>query len=238
MAYKLSWAQYHKIRETVSSRLAVIVDVDETITEVISQNFFAEQLGYREEQSELECALQAGDITSRVFSALMTPLMRRYGLTEQIAIDIADTVPLRQGAEELLLRKDVDLYFASTGPSFFVRWLAAQHDIPQHRVLCSEYTFFHQEDGSGLISDECCAVSSSDKKIFVRPVVALYQTVFGLGDHQDKDGEFLDLCHHGFLTVNPGRFGFMPEIADFERELNRVLDLRQDYFMRRSLVVA
>jgi tetratricopeptide (TPR) repeat protein len=123
-------------------RIALITDVDMTITSDLIQREYAKKLGCIDEYEEIEVDWQRFPDADQFNQRLIT-LFSKHGFTKEKASAFAKEIPLQPWASELLNLKSPK-YFVSSGPDYFVRDLASRFGIPHENVLCSEYSLMNK----------------------------------------------------------------------------------------------
>jgi HAD superfamily phosphoserine phosphatase-like hydrolase len=189
-------------------QVAVFLDVDDTLTRAPIQSFFARHLGVYEQYQKLEADFQSQQVSSTEFGQRLVALFAEQKFNRDKAAQIYPQVELQPWSERLLaLQKNgVDIYFISSGPSYYIEELARRHDIPAGRVLCSKYLF----DAPGSVISSCNAVSGPGKAQFVKKLVSKYPISIGIGDNVAHDGPFIVHCTFGFLTEHNDQFPYIP----------------------------
>jgi HAD superfamily phosphoserine phosphatase-like hydrolase len=198
-------------------QVALFLDIDDTLTRAPIQSFFARHLGVYEQYRELEANFQSQQVSSAEFGQRLVALFAEQKFNRDKAAQIYPEVELQPWSERLLSlqRNGVDIYFISSGPSYYIEELARRHDVPAGRVLCSKYSF----DSPGAVISSCNAVSGPGKAQFVKDLVSKYPISIGIGDHVAHDGPFIVHCTLGFLTVHNDQFPYIPS---FEHIINLV----------------
>jgi phosphoserine phosphatase len=181
--------------------IGLFLDVDNTLTKGFIQQHFAKMVGVEEEYLEIEKKYELSEITSDSFGSEIIELFNRTKFDEQFARDNFLTMPLKDSAAKMLkLRSNsIELYFVSSGPSYYVQILAEKFNIPSGNVLCSEYIF----DRGKLMS--CNAVGSTEKSDFRREMAKAHDLTIGVGDDPTHDAPFLAGCDIGLLVPKEGR---------------------------------
>jgi phosphoserine phosphatase len=185
-------------------KIAIFLDVDKTLTKDYIQSYYAEELDCKPDYEKLEDDLKHGRINVTVFGHRIIALFASKGLTKSRAKEISTCVELRDWAKELL-RKKIDIYLVSSGPSYYIDEMIGDYEIPKQRVLRSHYTFAE----NGIISG-CEAVSPQRKQNFVMDNLSRYDVSIGVGDDANADGPFVGACtiplllepYAGFLHVD------------------------------------
>lgn len=106
----------------------------------------------------------------------------------------------------------------SSGPSYYIKRLANEFDIPEKQTCYSQYSF---DPRTGVIS-ECDAVSDAGKSDFVKRFAKNYVITIGVGDHPEMDGPFITNCTIGFLIRPSDKYLYLPS---FELLINFVNEL-------------
>jgi phosphoserine phosphatase len=189
-------------------QVALFLDIDDTLTKGPIQSFFAKHLGVYEEYRDLEAKFQSQQVASAVFGHDLVSLFAGQQFNRDKATQIYPEVDLQPWSKRLLSLQEngVDIYFVSSGPSYYIEELARLHDIPKGRVLCSKYYF----DAPGFVISSCNAVTGSGKAQFVKGFVSKYPISIGIGDNIAHDGPFIANCTLGFLTIKNDQFPFVP----------------------------
>jgi phosphoserine phosphatase len=205
-------------RSPLPTAVALFLDVDNTLTKGFIQEHYAKALGCADEYLAIEAEFQDGSIDAEAFGDRLIGLFRSKGFTEEVALEHASAMALQPWTHELL-KLPLDIYLVSSGPSYFLKPLAARYGIPEDRVLCSRYEF----DRDGLIC-RCAAVDSAEKSRYVGDVADRYSLTVGVGDHETQDGPFLTRCTIPILTTTSPMPGYlcMPKGTGF-RVLMRLL---------------
>lgn len=175
-------------------KLAVFLDVDKTLTENYIQSYYAEELQCKPQYENLEEDLKHGRITSAEFGKGIIALFASKKLTVAEAKRIAGKVVLRDWAKPILRRK-IDVYLASSGPSYYIDEMIKEYGIPQDRVLRSHYGF-----GDDGVIESCESVNAQQKQDFVVDRAAKYDITIGIGDDATADGPFVGACTISMLT--------------------------------------
>ena len=175
--------------------IGLFFDVDNTLTDGLIQEKFAELLGVRDRYRKIEDDFQSKAITSSDFGRKIIDLFNQAGFTEKFAADSYPKVAKRGWTYDLL-HLPVDKYLVSSGPSYYLHPFANEFQIPAHHLLCSEYSF----SPDGKLSD-CRAVSSQGKANFVQQRRSKHSITVGVGDDLTHDGPFTAACDISILTV-------------------------------------
>jgi len=178
-------------------RIALFLDVDKTLTTHFIQQECAEMLGCKPEYDALEARFQKEPDYTTTFGDEIVKIFASKGFTEKRAREFAKQVHLQPWTAQLLELPGVDKYLVSSGPSFFVNYLAKKFNIPKEHVCCSTYTF-HEETG---IIESCQAVGRHDKQMLVDKHRDNYDLTIGVGDSPEHDGLFLSMCTIQLMTV-------------------------------------
>src|ERR1039457_1141208 len=143
-------------------RVAVFLDVDNTLTTDFIQKQYAQVLGCEAEYCELETKFQKQAIKSKTFGDEIIKLFASKGFNEEKANAHFKDVHLQSWTDELLKMPNIDKYLVSSGPSYYIDALADRYNIPEENRCRSIYRFNHQ---SGLI-ESCTAVDAQYKADF------------------------------------------------------------------------
>jgi HAD superfamily phosphoserine phosphatase-like hydrolase len=184
-------------------KLAIVLDVDKTITNEYIQQVYATALGVEAEYLKLEDAFQTGTKNSRTFGFELISLFASKSFSKAKAEEYFSNVVLRPWVEKLfkLQSRGVAIYFVSSGPNYYIENLALRHNIPKENILCSDYKF----DDRGIIS-QCDAVETLQKAQFVSRELDKYDITLGIGDNAELDGPFVSSCTIAMLTVPVDNF--------------------------------
>jgi 2-hydroxy-3-keto-5-methylthiopentenyl-1-phosphate phosphatase len=139
-------------------RVALFLDVDNTLTPSPIQGYFARALGVYNQYVELEDQFQKETISSADFGRELVALFASQRFNSGKAAEIFGTVPLQPWADGLFaLQKNekIHVYLVSHGPSYYISELADKRDVPHQRVCCSKYFF----EAPGSVISSCNAVS-------------------------------------------------------------------------------
>jgi phosphoserine phosphatase len=215
----LSDQELRTIKQKKSNVAALFLDVDETLTNGPIQSYYAKEFGYYEKLLAIEEKFQTGKISSQQFGEAVTPLMREHGFTWQANKHVVDKVILQPWTTTFLENKNADIYLVSSGPSFYIDWLANRFNIPNERVLCTRYFF---DPNTGVILDQVNAISGAHKGAFVERVSKLYLLSAGVGDNAASDGQFIAHCTVGFLTQPNENYLYAPNLSLIAHTLSRL----------------
>lgn len=188
-------------------RLGLFVDVDNVLTGEPVNMQFARILGVERDLVQLERKFGLGEIGNDKFNAAFIPLFRKAGFSRTFVEANVRNVVLRANHERLLSNRQDPPYLVSSGPDYFVNWLADQFQIPKKNVICSRYTF--DDDSKGLLSRCISPVSPNGKSEFVRKHVRKFDFTVGIGDNPELDvflmhcqiRILMDVFRSGFLTT-------------------------------------
>jgi phosphoserine phosphatase len=186
--------------------IGLFLDVDNTLTRGFIQQCYARMVGVGDEHLEIESAYGSNNISSDEFGEKIIELFNRTSFCEQFAYDNFTKIPLKDSADLLLKCRSptVEIYFVSSGPSYYVSKLAEKYKIPSENILCSDYKF--DRDGKLL---ECNAVTPKQKHDFREDHARSHDLTIGVGDDELHDSSFLDGCDIGLLTPKAGTAGRM-----------------------------
>ncbi|MBV8589492.1 MAG: nucleotide-binding protein [Acetobacteraceae bacterium] len=181
--------------------IGLFLDVDNTLTEGLIQDYFAKKLGVTREYSQIEDLFRANQITSTEFGRRIIRLFNSKGFTDKLAEECFGEINQTSWADELL-NLPVTTYLVSSGPSYYVWRFAEQHKVPRNNVLCSIYRF----GVDGKLAT-CTAVDSVAKRTFRERNSRKHFLTVGVGDSATHDGPFVAGCDIPILTVRePGYF--------------------------------
>jgi phosphoserine phosphatase len=191
-----------------STKIALFLDVDLTITEETIQSVYARELGVKEKLNELEQEFQLKRITSAAFGKALIVLFAKQNFSKEKAEALFDKVELKNGVDKLFSLQDrgVVIYLISSGPNYYVDILASRNKIPPERVRCSKYLF----ENGGLIS-KCDAVDDDDKINFVLKERNKFNITIGIGDNDQHD-KFVTLCTIAMLTTEDSNYLRVPNL--------------------------
>jgi len=172
-------------------KLGVFIDIDQVVTQEPINISFARKLGSEceKEYRRIDDEYHKHGMSSEKFNERFIPLFRKHGMNKAMCESIREGIELRPEAEVLLTDKRFDLFFTSSGPSFFIEWLAAKYGIPEQRVRCTRYSF--DQDGQLIWNG---TANSSDKASFVSLHKQSYSLTIGVGDNIKNDQVFLEHC--------------------------------------------
>jgi phosphoserine phosphatase len=165
--------------------LGLFLDVDATLTEGIIQREFSKALGCEKEFNLIQKDLEE-EHNADLFGKRLISLFSEYGLTRSKARAIAETIRLQKGAEKLLTA-NVSKYLISSGPNYYIYWLANKFQIPRRNVICSNYIF----DKNTQVISRCNAASPQTKSNFTEKKAKRHNLTIGVGDHHRDDLPFL-----------------------------------------------
>ncbi len=200
-------------------KVAIFLDVDRTITADLIQKGFAHALGCEEGYLEIEEGFQDNPIQSQSFGDRIIKLFNSHGFTEDRVAQIAPTIALQPWADKLL-RLDVDRYFVSSGPSYYIDWLASRYQIPEGNVFCSNYIF----DPKTKKLIRCDAVNHVQKNGFVGARVAEYDITVGIGDDPKLD-QFVGSCTIPLLMAQTEYCMCAPNLASAVPMIEKIAQL-------------
>lgn len=188
-------------------RIAVFLDVDNTLTTDFIQKQYARVLGCEGEYCKLEDDFQKQVIDSVEFGKQIIKLFASKNFTELVARKHFKDVKLQVWTDELLKLQGIDKYLVSSGPSYYIDALAEQYQIPPEHRCRSIYRF---NDDTGLI-ESCAAVSSQNKADFVHQRKEKYNITIGIGDSDKLDGPFLSHCTVPLMTARTANYISIPD---------------------------
>ncbi len=172
-------------------KLGVFIDIDQVVTQEPINISFARKLGTECEKQYrlLDDEYHKHGMTPEMFDERFIPLFRGFGMQQDLCSSIREEIVLRPEAGTLLTDKRFDLFFTSSGPSFFIEWLATKYGIPDQRVRCTRYSF--DQDGQLVWIG---TANSLDKASFVSHFKKNYSLTIGVGDNIQNDQVFLEHC--------------------------------------------
>ncbi len=206
-------------------RIAVFLDVDNTLTTDWIQKQYAIALKCEEKYKTLEENFQSKTIDSKTFGKEIITLFASKGFTETEANSHFQDIHLRPGTDKLLKLANVDKYLVSSGPSYYVDALADRYSIPPDNVCRSVYEFSRQT----RLIESCLAVDDQDKADFVRERIAKkkYSIVIGMGDSPEFDGPFLAHCTIRLMTVETGKYVYIPSFTSVVQLIARLSEIAE-----------
>ncbi len=188
-------------------RLAVFLDVDNTLTVGFIQRTFAKLLGVESEYCAIEDQFQSETIDSTEFGRQLCRLFASRQFTqEKAASHFADIQP-QPWADDLLTMTGIDKYLVSSGPSYYIDLLAQKHQIPAENCCRSVYKF----NNNTRLIESCAAVNSLNKSEFVRRNKEKYDITIGAGDSPLLDGPFLSQVTIPLLTAKSDEYISIPD---------------------------
>ena len=188
-------------------RLAVFLDVDNTLTAGFIQRTFASLLGVESEYCAIEDRFQSQTIDSTEFGRQICRLFASKGFTQEAAgKHFADIQP-QPWMDELLTMTGIDKYLVSSGPSYYIDLLAEKYHIPAENCCRSVYKF----NNNTRLIESCAAVSSQNKSEFVRRKKEKYDITIGVGDSPKLDGPFLSQVTIPLLTAKSDEYISIPD---------------------------
>jgi phosphoserine phosphatase len=141
--------------------------------------------------------------TTDQFNREFVPLFREAEFSKKRAEEFFEEVAFRPGYDDLLERRDIDLYLVTSGPSYFVDLLARQENFVAIRdYMCSRYKF-DDEDRLEVWSPADLAT----KAAFVMARAKGYEVTVGIGNNVEQDSAFLSHCMIQIMVMkkmNPG----------------------------------
>lgn len=168
-------------------RIAVFLDVDNTLTTDFIQKQYAKALGCEAEYEVLEGKFQK-EANSKAFGDELVKLFAAKGFTEKKAREVFDQVSLQKWTDGLLRLADIDKYLVSSGPNYYIDVLAERYKIPDENIFRSVYKF---SQNPPFTIESCEAVSDQNKAKFVNERKGKYDITIGVGDSEKHDGPFL-----------------------------------------------
>jgi phosphoserine phosphatase len=209
-------------------RLAVFLDVDNTLTVGFIQRTFAALLGVEAEYCAIEDNFQRQSIGSTEFGKQICKLFASQKFTDKAAEKHFDDIQPQPWTDDLLKLSGIDKYLVSSGPSYYIDRLAQKYQIPPENRCRSVYKF---NETTGLI-ESCAAVSSLNKSEFVRKNKEKYEITIGVGDSEKLDGPFLSQVTIPLLTAKSDDFISIPDFQSvilLIDRLSRIADVDKKY---------
>lgn len=151
--------------------IALFIDVDKTLTRKPIQEEFALALGCETQYYELERKYQAEAISSGEFGTQIIRLFASKGFRRDQANEISNRIELQEWTPRILEMKGVEVFLVSSGPSYYIDHFAQKYNIPEGRVLRSQYKFARD---TGII-ESCDAITAMDKAVFVKKKSSNYK---------------------------------------------------------------
>lgn len=188
-------------------RLAVFLDVDNTLTVGFIQRTFAQLLGVESEYCAIEDKFQNQTLESTEFGRQICRLFASKGFTQEEAGKHFCDIQPQSWTDELLTMTGIDKYLVSSGPSYYIDLLAQKYGIPAENCCRSLYKF---NEKTRLI-ESCAAISSQNKSEFVRRKKDKYDITIGVGDSPKLDGPFLSQVTIPLLTANSNDYISIPD---------------------------
>lgn len=158
-------------------------------------------------------------MSAREFGSILCGLLNAAEANPRRLAALARQVRLRPGADALL-RGARNVYLVSSGPDYFVRWLAKRYRVSTRRVLCSQYVFDSRQDR--FVG--CVSIVGEIKKRFVQQEAGKYQVSIGVGDDPQRDAGFMSACDLsvGFGAAWEGlRTSDLNQVVDIVRTVRR-----------------
>jgi phosphoserine phosphatase len=211
-------------------KIALFLDVDQTLTRDFIQHVYAKALGVEEEYQKLEDAFQLGldpdrekamgGISSATFGTELSRLFREREFTRTKAEEIFPKVELWEHVDTLFKWQDkgVAVYLVSSGPNYYIDILADRNKIPRARTKSSTYHF----NESGFIY-KCDSVNAQDKHDFVRKEMKQYDLTIGIGD-SDRHDTFVSLCTISMFTIPHKDYIHLTQFSSLSRMLEKLLE--------------
>ncbi len=204
-------------------RIAVFLDVDNTLTEDFIQKQYAQALDCVPEYQELESKFEK-DTNSQAFGDAIVKLFASKTFTEKKAKEVYDKVRKQKWTDGLLKRSDIDKYLVSSGPSYYINELAKEYDIPSENIRCSNYRFSRE---APYTIDSCEAVNDQNKAGFVEEKKGKYDITIGVGDREKNDGPFLSQVTIPLLRAQTNDYISFSDFQSVNLVLNSLLKVAQ-----------
>jgi phosphoserine phosphatase len=204
-------------------RIAVFLDVDNTLTEDFIQQQYAQALDCVPEYRQLEAQFER-NLDSQAFGDAIVKLFAPKNFTEKKAKEVYEKVRKQAWTDELLKRSDIDKYLVSSGPSYYIDQLAKEYDIPPENILCSIYLFSHE---APYTIESCKAVSNQKKAEFVAERKGKYDISIGVGDSERNDGPFLSQVTIPLLRARGSSYISFSEFQSVNLVINSLLKIAQ-----------
>ena len=193
-------------------KIALFLDVDKTLTRKYIQQEYAQMLACDKEYEVVENKFQK-DVEkadySTTFGEEIVKLFSSKGFTHDMARSLATKIELQPWTPQLLQLKGVDIYLTSSGPSYFVHYLANKYGIPDDHICCSVYEF-----NAESAKIEACTrpADKVDKANLVKKHKDKYDLTIGVGDSPEHDGLFLDHCTIQLMTKPTRHYIYIPDL--------------------------
>jgi phosphoserine phosphatase len=209
-------------------RIAVFLDVDNTLTADFIQKQYARALGCESEYCALEAKFQDQKLSSSEFGQQLVDLFAGRQFTREAANKYFKDVKLQPWTDDLRRLQGVDKYLVSSGPSYYIDPLAERYQIPPENRCRSAYEFSEE---TGLIMS-CAAVSTQNKSEFVRKRRERYDITIGVGDSDEFDGPFLSQVTIPLMTAISSNYISIPDFQSvilLIDRLSRIADADHRY---------
>jgi hypothetical protein len=177
-----------------------------TLTRDYIQRANAQAVGCEAEYFELEKKFPA-EITSAEFGDRLVKLFASHGFTEKVASQVFNKVKLQPWADEVL-SLPVDKFLVSSGPSYYIEYLARKYGIPDENIKCSVYKFHPRTN----LIDSCVPLEPNQKEFFVSQKVANFDITVGIGDDEVLD-RFVSRCTISLLTKRTDEYFLVPNFT-------------------------
>lgn len=185
-------------------KIALFIDIDGVITVEPINLQIARLLDVEDEVLEIEEEFRTGKMSNEAFNERLIPLFRGKKFSKAFMEEKFDEMQKRIHTEQLL-KLPVEIYFVSSGPSYYLLKLAQDFGIPETHVLCTKYSF----DDEGLLHKCDDPADSMDKSDFVKKHAKKYDISIGLGDTVENDAPFLGHCNIRILMGEEFRRGYL-----------------------------
>jgi len=181
-------------------KIALFLDVDKTLTREFIQQEYAVKLACEKEYKKIEDAFQQNAAQldySSTFGEKIVELFKQNKFRRDQARSFATEVRVYDWTPQLLRLPGVDVYLVSSGPNYYVEYLAEKYNIPHDRICCSIYEF---DDQTAVIQKCTFPVDKFEKAKFVAKRKDKYDLTIGVGDSPEHDGLFLNHCTIQLMT--------------------------------------
>jgi phosphoserine phosphatase len=185
-------------------KIALFIDIDGVITIEPINLQIARLLDVEDEVLKIEEEFRTGKMTNEAFNKRLIPLFRKKNFTKAFMEEHFDEMQKRILTEQLL-KLPVEIYFVSSGPSYYLLKLAEDFGISESNILCTRYSF----DENGLLKTCEDPSDSMDKSDFVKLHAKEYDIAIGLGDTVENDAPFLSHCNIRILMGEEFRRGYL-----------------------------
>jgi phosphoserine phosphatase len=184
--------------------IALFIDIDGVITVEPINLQIARLLDVEDEVLDIEEEFRTGQMSNEAFNERLIPLFRERKFSEKFMEKNFGEMQKRIHTEQLL-KLPIDVFFVSSGPSYYLLKLAKDFGIPESHVLCTKYSF----DEKGLLGKCEDPSDSMDKSDFVKRHAKNYDLSIGLGDTVENDAPFLSHCNIRILIGEEFRRGYL-----------------------------